>query len=300
MNTVGVEIRRLLGRRMVRLLVLLAVAGMVLAATISFFRARGTDEFLERRLARKDKKVQECLAGEVRFPKWVNLENEDAVEEFCEFRRPYVEDPRFHLSDMPGILEAASGVWIGLALIVGASFIGAEWHSGNIATTLTWEPRRARLYLSKALALALCVFVAAIALQILLSLLLAPVAIFRGTTAGLDGGFWGDMASVMGKAGFLAVAIGLLGFGLASIGRNTAAAVGMMFGYTAVIETLVRAVRPHWFGWLLTDNIILFMSGEVTMFGDKRSVSAAFLTVCLYALVPLLVGLALFKRRDVT
>jgi hypothetical protein len=300
LNTIIVEIKRLLGRRLIRVLILLTVAGMLVASTISFFRANTADESLEVKLARKEKKEQECLAGEVRFPKWVNLEDENSVEDFCEFRRPYVEDPRFHYSDMPGILEPTSGVWLGLALIIGASFIGAEWHSGNIATTLTWEPRRNRLYLSKAVALSACVFAATIALQLLLSLLLAPVGIFRGTTTGLNGAFWGDMATVMLKASFLAVAIGLLGFGLASIGRNTAAAVGIMFAYTAVVENLVRAVRPQFFGWLLSDNIIVFISGEVTMFGEKRSSLAAFVTICVYALVPLLAGLSLFKKRDVT
>lgn len=296
MNTLRVELSRLLARRLIRILALIAVAGMLVAAVIVFFKSNPPSEFVERRLD----KVEACMNGEVRFPKWVNLDNPDSVEEFCTFRGPYVEDPRFQYADMPSILMGTSGVWMGLALLVGASFIGAEWHSGNIGTTLTWEPRRIRLYLAKALAFSIATFVATLLLQMLLALFLAPAAILRGSTEGVEGDFWGDVANRGLRAAFLAVAIGLLGFGLASIGRNTGAALGVMFAYTAVIETMVRAVRPQFWGWLLTDNIVLLISDETTMFGEKRSVIAAFFTISAYVLIPLIGGLLLFKRRDVT
>ena len=300
MTTIRVEMSRLIARRLVRVLMLLTVGGLLVAATIVFFSSNHPDEFLEQQLQRVEQREQRCLEGEVRFPKGVNLEDPEALEDFCAHRGFFVEDPRFLYTEMTSILEGTSGLWFALALLIGATFIGAEWHSGNIATTLTWEPRRIRLYLAKAAALSIWVFIGSIVLQLLLSLFLAPAAILRGSAEGLDGEFWGDMASVGLRAAVLAVAIGLLGFGLASIGRNTGAALGIMFAYTAVIENVVRAWKPHWFGWLLTDNIVLVVSDEITYYGARRSLSAGILTVVAYVLIPLTIGLVMFKRRDVT
>ena len=53
---------------------------------------------------------------------------------------------------------------------------------------------------------------------------------------------------------------------MAAVGRHTAAALGAVFIYTAVLEGLVRGFRPQWTPWLLGDNIVAFISWQATTF----------------------------------
>lgn len=285
MNVFRVELRRFASRRLVHVLLIVAVAGIALASTIAFFQSNRPDPGRQEVTQSFGGQAELCPPGKKAHR--------------CELTESSV-DSRFLYQDMDDVLMAVSPIWVMLALVAGASFMGAEWHTGNIATTLTWEPRRVHLFVGKTLACAVAMFIAATLLQVVLSLFLAPTAIFRGSTEGLDSEFWSDMASVGLKASLLAVAGGLIGFALASIGRNTGAALGITFAYSAVVESAVRGFKPHWFSWLLTDNAVTFMSGDTTLFGAERSVLAASLTIAAYAIIPLLAGLYLFQRRDVT
>lgn len=300
MNVFRVELRRFASRRLVHVLLIVTIAGIAVSSTIAFFQSHEPDARLQRRLERHERYVEECLAGERKVPGFVEKEGPGGLENFCEVSGPYAEDPRFRYKEMDEVLMFTSPIWVMLALVAGASFIGAEWHTGNIGTTLTWESRRVRLFIGKALACAVGVFVITTLLQLVLALFLAPVALLRGTTAGLSGEAWADIASVGLRASMLAMAGGLIGYALASIGRNTGAALGIMFSYSAVIENAVRGFKPHWFGWLLTDNALTFMSGDTTLSGAERSTLAASLAIAAYVMIPLLAGLYLFQRRDVT
>jgi len=47
--------------------------------------------------------------------------------------------------------------------------------------------------------------------------------------------------------------------------RNTGAALGVAFVWLAVVENVVRVVRPAWQEWLLTDNAAaLVLRGDST------------------------------------
>ena len=300
MNGLRVELRRFFSRRLVLILIIVAVGGVALSSTIAFFQSHQPTEFELRRLERREVYQERCLSGETKAPPFVEKTGGPALEEFCQYSGPYVEDPRFLYSDMDEVLLFTCPIWVMLALVAGASFIGAEWHTGNIATTLTWEPRRVRLYLAKAIAVTVAAFLLATMLQVLLALLLGAVAALRGSTAGLSGDFWRETGEIALRSSVLAVAGGLLGFSLASIGRNTGAALGILFAYSAIVETAVRGFKPQWFTWLLTDNAVLFMSGDPTLFGADVNRTTATFAIAAYALIPLVVGLVLFKRRDVT
>ena len=54
----------------------------------------------------------------------------------------------------------------------------------------------------------------------------------------------------------LTVLAGLLAFGLTNLVRNTGAALGIGFVYLVIAESAVRALRPRWQPWLLSDNAV--------------------------------------------
>jgi len=208
-------------------------------------------------------------------------------------------DPRFPLTMLPDILRGTSIPLILAGWLLGASFIGADWRAGTITTLLTWEPRRTRVIVAKLLACAASVFVLAIGLQVVLGGVLALDAAFRGTTEGVGAPWWRETSGVAARAATLASVASVIGFAVASIGRNTAAALGAGFAYLAVIENLVRGLRPAWQRWLFTDNAAVFISGGNVGFSFQRTMLQALVLLAAYAAALFTVSAMMFRSRDV-
>ena len=51
-------------------------------------------------------------------------------------------------------------------------------------------------------------------------------------------------------------------FAVASLARNTAAALGVGFGYLVVFEMILASLRPGWARWLLVPNIAVYMTAD--------------------------------------
>jgi hypothetical protein len=214
--------------------------------------------------------------------------------------RPEVgADPRFPLTMLPDILKGTSIPLIIAGWLLGASFIGADWRAGSITTLLTWEPRRARVIVAKVLACAVSVFVLAMALQAVLGGVLSLDAVFRGTTEGVDASWWRETGGVALRAATLTSVSSVVGFAVASIGRNTAAALGAGFAYIAVVENLVRGLRPGWQRWLFTDNAAVFITGDNVSFTFQRTMLQALALLAVYAAGLFTVSVVMFRSRDV-
>ena len=214
--------------------------------------------------------------------------------------RPEVgADPRFPLTMLPDILKGTSIPLIIAGWLLGASFIGADWRAGSITTLLTWEPRRARVIVAKVLACAVSVFVLAMALQAVLGGILSLDAVFRGTTEGVDASWWRETGGVALRAATLTSVASVVGFAVASIGRNTAAALGAGFAYIAVVENLVRGLRPGWQRWLFTDNAAVFITGDNVSFTFQRTMLQALALLAVYAAALFTVSVVMFRSRDV-
>jgi len=118
----------------------------------------------------------------------------------------------------------------------GASYIGAEWSSGGMMNLLLWKPRRLNMLTAKLTALVTSVFASGVALLAIWIGMLCAVAAGRGAfghaTAGAVRSF--------GLLGLRAVVVGLvaavIGFGLASVGRNTVTALATAIGYLLLFE----------------------------------------------------------------
>ncbi|MDN5571765.1 MAG: ABC transporter permease subunit [Propionibacteriaceae bacterium] len=208
-----------------------------------------------------------------------------------------------------------------LALLLGASFWGAEFRHGTLATWLTFAPDRTRVWLAKNLVvLGAGVAASALVTALFLGIETAAFALWQGP------GSIGDWSVPLGIAlrglGFGAMA-GLMGASLAILFRNTIAAaavpaayvvVGLMFnafvlipGYEALTvwlpETNLQAYldfgATYWVRGTAEEAIAQGASGTPRV---ERTLSFANGLIYLLTLTGglALAGLVAFQRRDVT
>jgi ABC-2 type transport system permease protein len=171
-----------------------------------------------------------------------------------------------------------------------------------MTTLLTWEPRRVRVLAAKLAVVSALAFVGYLLLQAILGLILAPTAVFKGTTEGVGGEWFRHVISFLLRGGATAAIAATFGAALATIGRNTAAALGVAFGYFAIVEPLLRALRPKWQPWLLVDNVATFTLGSSGSNAEfsSRSATGAGLLIGVYAIALAAAAVAVFRARDVT
>ncbi|MET3804425.1 ABC-type transport system involved in multi-copper enzyme maturation permease subunit [Nakamurella sp. UYEF19] len=214
----------------------------------------------------------------------------------------------------------AVGAAVSLAgFMLAATFIGAEWSSKNIVAWLFYEPRRLRLMWAKLLALSGVVLVLSVIAQVLWNVTARLLLSSRGvpvSTLGADAAqFWPDVVHVQIRAALVVVPVMLLGFGLANLIKNTAAALGVAFVYLAVVESVLRAISPSLQPYQFTTSLLAWVNkGGLTVYGDlvydqkngyvqplEIHVSNLHggITMMAYALVVLAVSIAWFRRRDI-
>jgi hypothetical protein len=207
----------------------------------------------------------------------------------------------YDLSAFPNALKGASLVLLSVGWMLGASAIGAEWHSGHLTTILTWEPRRWRVMFSKIVASLAGVFILSIVVQAFLGVALAIDAAGTGSTAGVGGSWLSESLTVALRVALLSTVFAGFGFALAAAGRNTAVALGVGFGYLVIVENLVRGLRPEWAPWLLSDNAAAYLIGSSADFPLLgRTPGEAGLYLVGWAVVLLLGASGLLRARDVT
>jgi hypothetical protein len=300
----AVEIRRLLARRVVRFVAAMALFGMLLAGLVLFLRSHHPRPGAETNLvaqvqAQHERDVARCVSGTAPG----NVPPGLTPEEFCRqvLPPPQIPNPEFHLSHYREVSEGLSGLFIAVLIVLGATSAGAEWHAGTVTTQLTWEPRRIPLLLAKIAAAALVAFVGFWVAEALLFATLAPAAVFRGTTQGVDAEWVRLTAQTLLRASAMAAMGGVIGHALAWLARNTAVAVGGVLGYAAVLEPLLRAVRPKWEPWFLVSNAIRFITAHpVDVSTHTRSTVGAAVLLASYTAGIVALSLGVFRRRDVT
>jgi ABC-2 type transport system permease protein len=124
--------------------------------------------------------------------------------------------------------------------------MAVSWQTGTIGTILTWEPRRLRWFGARILVIGAGVLAITVTILAFLSAGFAVAAMLRGTTVSVDGSWWEDTLTTSLRVGLAASASATIGAAVAAVGRHTAAALGVVFVWTAVLEGLVRGLRPLW------------------------------------------------------
>jgi ABC-type transport system involved in multi-copper enzyme maturation permease subunit len=293
----GAELRRFVSRDVVRMFVVAVLIAIVIGSAITAYNSKveGPGDAYRAEL-------QHCLDGlyvpEDRLPR-----RYDSLEEYCaEHVRPeyFGGDQRFELRSLPEILQGAGILVVIGGLLLGASFVGAEWHAGTMSTLLTWEPRRLRVLAAKAVVAAACVFVLMVLLLAVFGLVLALVAFTRGITDHLGEHFLRSVAGSALRVAACSAAGALIGMAIAMVARSTAAAIGAGFAYLAVIEGVIRGLRPGWQHYLLADNIAVVVTGaDSGIMQDPVTFSHAVLTVAIWSAVLMAAAAITFRARDV-
>lgn len=274
--------------------------GLVIAAVQS---TTPTDAVVAAAEARAQREVEACLNAD-----YEGVEFEGTLEEFC---RENAGNPANYmpshltLVDLPEILEGVSSITSILGLVIGASFVAASWQTGTISTIFTWEPRRLRWFSARILVLVAGILVVSVVIVVFLSAGLALAAMLRGSTTGVDGAWWTDALMTSLRVSVAAAISAVIGGAVAAIGRHTAAALGVVFVWTAVLEGLVRGLRPLWTPWLLGDNLVTFLSWRTMDFQVSSFESftitpgRAVFVILGYTAVVLAFGFIFVRTRDV-
>ena len=123
-----------------------------------------------------------------------------------------------------------------MAFVMGASFVGAEWHSGGMMNLLLWRPRRIQVLSTKLLAVLVGLTALTAVIAAVWTGLFTLVARQRGSLAGMTAGAWRSFALMEVRALVLVLVLGAVGFGLASIGRHTAMALGVAIAVIVLFQ----------------------------------------------------------------
>ncbi|MDI6098818.1 ABC transporter permease subunit [Actinoplanes sp. NEAU-A12] len=138
--------------------------------------------------------------------------------------------------NFPGMVTTLAAILAMVAFVVGASFIGAEWNSGGMMNLLLWRPRRLQVLSTKLAALVVSLIGLTVTLSAVWTGLFWVIATMRGTTAKMTSGAWQSIGLLELRGMVLVLAAGMIGFGLASIGRHTAMALGAAIGVIVVFQ----------------------------------------------------------------
>jgi hypothetical protein len=170
-----------------------------------------------------------------------------------------------------------------------------------LTTLLTWEPRRIRVIVAKLVAAASVGAGLYLLLHAAIALSLVPVATYRGTFQGADAAFGRDVAGFILRGAALSAGLAALGVCLATLGRNTSAALGALFVYLIGVEGILSARVPEWRRWFLVENIARFLTArhQPGIPLDRPLVVTGSLLLA-YLAGSALVTAAVFRRRDVT
>lgn len=254
------ELLRFRSRRLVVVLFIGALIGTAVGCVIAAIESTPpTPSVLAEARASAEREVANCLASD-----WSDVDLEGmSLEEFC--RAQFGDATQYmpsHLAlvDLPGILEGVASITSIIGVVLGASFVAASWQTGTITTILTWEPRRTRWFASRLLVAYAGVFLIVLVLVAFLSIGIWVVSSFRGSTIGADGSLWRDVVLTCVRIAAIAAVAASIAGAIAAVGRHTSAALGVLFVYAAVVESLIRGLRPLWTPWLLGDNIVTFVS----------------------------------------
>ncbi|BCB87416.1 ABC transporter permease subunit [Phytohabitans suffuscus] len=286
MNLALAEFSRLAARRFVLLMTMLLVAafGVTAATTVAGSHEPTTAEW--------ERAEQEVRFAEARIEQLrQDCERRQVSPTFCDAyveREPRIEDYLFgvfvfsqEITDLVYFMIAFLALF---AFLVAASFVGAELTSGGMTNLLLWRPQRVTVLGTKlGTVLAAVLALSAVASVLYIGAFYA-IAEVTGVPGDLDGEFWRDLVLSVTRGLGLVLFAAAIGFGAATLGRHTAAALGLIATYAIVWEVGARIVfevvelgRPD--QYMLTSYIGAWMAGEVSFY-DRFACTDSFGSLC--------------------
>jgi ABC-2 type transport system permease protein len=239
-----------------------------------------------------------------------------------DFRAEWYMPATFALKDnLPDMITTLAAVLALAAFVIGASFVGAEWSSGGMMNLLLWRPRRLQVLSTKLAALLIGTTVLTVLVAVIWTVAFWGVAKARGNTTGMTSGVWQSFGLMELRALVLVLAAGALGFGLASLGRHTAMALGVAIGVIVVFQFGVAAVlgiagvkfpelylAPFWvIAWMSKEYVAQdYNACNVDVSGacqpDTLTITWQMAGSALVVILVLVVGAAMWtmRKRDIT
>jgi ABC-type transport system involved in multi-copper enzyme maturation permease subunit len=274
-NLALAELSRLLARRFAQLMAVLLIAafGVTAATTVGSSHQPTTAEW---QLAEQEIENDEIRREQFRQ----DCERQQVTPAFCDAylgEQPRIEDFLFGVFVFSAeITELVYFMIAFLALfgfLVAASFVGAELTSGGMTNLLLWRPQRMTVLGTKLAAVLAAVLAASVVAGVLYIGAFYAIAEVTGVPGDVDAEFWGDLTLTFGRGLGLVLFAAAIGFGAATLGRHTAAALGLIATYAVVWEIGARivfevteAARPD--QYMLTSYLAAWMTGDVS-FEDR-------------------------------
>jgi ABC-2 type transport system permease protein len=299
------ELRRVIARRLVRRTVLLVAAAIVIGGILTFATTSSLSEstYQQRvRTAAVQQKAQEARTQACLTAHGVKVGDDfsnDIANQCFPNDTIRAHDPRFHRARLKSMLQGIAGILAIIGWALGASLIGAEFASRSMTTLLTWETRRTRVIVAKTVVVLLAVAAFAALTLIALALAMLPALVAHGAPLRPGDPSLATLAGVIGRGTVLGALAAGMGFAIATLGRNTAAALGAGFAYIIVLENILGSSLRHWRSWLLLGNAIVFVSGHTDHDIPGRSVTGAGLVLAAVAATLLIAAAATFRARDI-
>jgi len=297
------EMRRIAARRVVRLTAVLALVAIAGGGVLAFAKTHSISEAafaeqVQRASAQREvqrAQVDACLQAHGQS---ASREIPDSVAAQCfPKKEARAHDPRFHRTRLQGVLQGTSGILLIVTWALGASIAGAEFTSRSMTTLLTWETRRTRVFVTKTIAVVITMGLFAATVLALVALAMLPALIAHGAPSHGEPGL-ATIAGVIGRGTALAALGAAIGFAIASIGRNTAVALGVGFAYIVILENILGNSIAGWRRWLLLGNVIVFVSGRASRDIAGRSVTGAAIFLTTIAVALLVAAATTFRVRD--
>jgi hypothetical protein len=186
------------------------------------------------------------------------------------------------------------------AVICGASVVGAEWKAGTMTTMLTWVPSRVRLQSARTLSAAVLSFVIGFLLQMMYLASAIPAVVIHGDTTETSASWWGALLLAMIRISFITLLVTVLAVSIATIGRNTSAALVALATWALVIERLIAGFWPKYARFMIAENVGIVVPWEQYRNASfERPPVVALLTLVGYLIPVVVVATVLFARRDV-
>jgi hypothetical protein len=180
-------------------------------------------------------------------------------------------DSTFDFKQNFGNMITTWAALLGLAaFVIGASYVGAEWSTGGMMNLLLWRPQRLKVLSTKLAALLAGLTVLGVVVGLLWTGVFVLIASLRGTLDGMTSGAWQSVALTELRGLTLILVAGTVGFGLASLGRHTALALGAVVGAVVVFQfglvTVLSLAKVKFAeAWLLPVWALAWMDKKTTL-----------------------------------
>jgi ABC-2 type transport system permease protein len=244
---VGTEVRRFWRRRAVRWLVALGLLVALVVNVVQLVRSKETTSYQQVPVASAP---EECRTGERDGLPVVDSACLDRSGAFGDFRlgqEPVVvylaqpSDRRVRIGRTFEDTIAGMGIALSLlGVLIGSTFLAAEFGASGFGTQLLFEPRRWLLYAAKVGAVAIGCALVAVLLVAWTGLGQFVASALRGSTEGVDGAWLVDRAGNTLRAAAACALAGVCALAVGALARRTVVAVVIFFGLVIATGFLIN------------------------------------------------------------